>query len=525
MSPLVSPAEWAGEQRRWNDHYTAHLAAQLRQVAGHAAGSSPAELRPHFESFLTLLNATEHRAGLALTWLALVDRLHPHPLRWGQWIAWLPILQQAERQAGRLGLADRRAEYLAYLADLHLYSGGFETALAKARTAMELARQTGAAWPLCVAAAAAGGALRSTARYNEAQALVQEARAAAVAFDTAQDPARAATGLALLDMELMDLHRHFGRLKEALELGEAIIATLTATVGVDPHDLAKAHVRRATITWVSGQYRISAGGLQRAAELFRQAGDPLQATFAEGNLGLVYYSMSRYQPAEALILTAIRAAEEVNARYRLVSDLGDLSVVYIALGRMDLAYDYTSRMVELAGELGNTAELSRGRGNRGYALLGLDRYEEALADIEFSLDLYRRQGRQEGTLVTTIDMIMYLRGIGEEERAAQLAQETYEAAWQGNFPHLHIVTTRCLALFPPAERQQALLRRALVLAREHERPMDEAGCLFSLAAIEPDRKTRVELYRQGVELLVEMGCTGWLRGRSLANPPLLPMII
>jgi tetratricopeptide (TPR) repeat protein len=326
-------------------------------------------------------------------------------------------------------------------------------------------------------------------------------------------------------MELMDLHRHFGRLKEALELGEAIIDSLTATAGVDPHDLAKAHVRRATITWVSGQYQLSADGLQRAAELFRQVGDPLQAAFAEGNLGLVYYSMSRYRSAEALMLTAIRAAEEGNARYRLVSDLGDLSVVYIALGRMDLAYDYTSRMVELATDLGNTAELSRARGNRGYALLGLGRYEEALADIEFSLDLYRRQGRQEGTLVTTIDMIMYLRGIGEEERAARLAQETYEAAWQGDFPHLHIVTTRCLALFPPAERQQALLRRALVLAREHERPMDEAGCLFSLAAIEPDRKTRAELYRQGSNLLAEMGCTGWLRAKSPADPPLLPMVI
>ncbi|MFO7664660.1 MAG: hypothetical protein R6X18_19025 [Chloroflexota bacterium] len=61
--------------------------------------------------------------------------------------------------------------------------------------------------------------------------------------------------------------------------------------------------------------------------------------------------------------------------------------------------------------------------------------------------------------------------------------------------------------------------------REHGRPMDEAGCLFSRVAIEPDRQARAGLYRQGTNLLVEIDCTGWLRGKSMKDPPLLPMII
>ena len=75
--------------------------------------------------------------------------------------------------------------------------------------------------------------------------------------------------------------------------------------------------------------------------------------------------MSRYGPAEAYKLAAVRAAEEVNARAQLVSEFGDLGAIYIALGRMDAALDYTNRMIALATELGNDAELSRGRGNRG----------------------------------------------------------------------------------------------------------------------------------------------------------------
>ena len=222
---------------------------------------------------------------------------------------------------------------------------------------------------------------------------------------------------------------------------------------------------------------------------------------------------------------AVRAAEEVNARAQLVSEFGDLGAIYIALGRMEAALDYTNRMIALAAELGNDAELSRGRGNRGYALLGLGRHEEALADIEFGLDLYRQQGRLEGTIVTTIDLILYLSGTGQTRRAAQLAQENYEAAWREAFPHLRIVTARCLALFLPPAEQETLLRQTLALARQHARPMDEAGCLFSLSAVVADAGERAVLFQQGTALLRQMGCPGWLQGRSAADPPLLPMTI
>lgn len=446
-------------------------------------------------------------------------------MRWGQWSAWLAILRQAARKARELDRPAQQAEYLAYAADLLLNVGQVEAALETAREAMRLAQQSGAAWPLCVAGNAAAATLRAMARYDEAQATIDAVRADAGRLERPLPAARAAMAEALLDLEQMDLLRYRKRLDEALASGEGLIARLSAVEGIDPHDLAHAYLRRGTITWVAGRYQVAEADLKRAAALFRAAGDPLQAIFAEGNLGLVYYSMSRFRQAESLKLAALHAAEETNARHALVSELGDLSVVYIALGQMHQALDYSDRMVRLATELGSAAELSRGRGNRGYALLGLGRYEEALEDIEFSLELYRSQGRLEGLIVTTIDKIMYLRGIGEEEVAALLARENYEAALVEDFPHLHIVTSRCLALFAEAEEQRALLERALALARQHERPMDEAGCLFSLSAITPDSHEREANYAHAVELLDQMGCLGWLDGRSIDDPPLLPMTI
>ena len=516
---------WAGESRRWQQFYTDRLPEQLRLAAVLADGGTLETLRPHFDTFLALLNATAPRPALAPLWLDLVDHLHPRPLRWGEWSAWLTVLQQANHKAEVLDRPAQQAEYLAHTADLLLNTGRLEAALEAARQALALARSCGVVWPLGVAGGAASATLRALARYEDAQALIDELRVEMGRLEPPYPPARAAMAAALLDLEQMDLLRHFARPKEAIALGRTLIDNLSTAPSIDPHDLATAYVRRATITWAFDRYEPAADDLRRAAALYRQAGDALQAAFAEGNLGTVYLSMSRYAEAEALKLVAMRAAEEVNARHVLVSELGDLSVIYIGLGRMEQAHEYADRMVRLAAELGNDAELSRGRGNRGYILLALDHHEKALADIEFSLDHYRQQGRLEGTLVTTIDQVMYLRSMGQEEAAEQLAQENYAAALKLDYPKLHIVTARCLALFLPPERQEALLRHTLALARRHGRLMDEAGCLFSLAAITDDAEARAACFRQAQELLALMGCPQWLEGRSIDDPPLLPMMI
>lgn len=523
MTGVVAP-NWADERRRWSRFYADRLIAQLRQAVALMDDTPPHAMRPHFDSYVSLLNATAARPDRVEPWLALVDRLHPQPVRWGQWATWLAVLQRAGKKAAEANQPARQAEYLAYAADLLLNTGQLTPALAMAQAAGDLARPALAAWPLSIAGSVAAAVLRAQARYDDAQALLDRARAEMAAMP-ALPAARAALAGALLDQEELRLLRYFRRPDAALALSTAIVDNLAAVPGVDPHDLAKAYVRRATVTWAADSYQAAADDLRRAAALFRQAGDELQAVFAEGDLGVVYLSLSRYAEAEALKLAAIRAAEEVNARRVLVSELGDLSVVYIGLGRMDLALDYANRMVALAEELGNDAELSRGRGNRGYALLGLGRYDEALPDIDFSLRRYREQGRHEGAIVTTIDMILYLRGTGQTAPAAQLARENYAAALAESLPRLHVITARCLALFLPPAEQAALLRPTLALARQHERPMDEAGCLFSLATIAANAGEQAALYQEGAALLERMGCPGWLEGRSADDPPLLPMTI
>ena len=92
-----------------------------------------------------------------------------------------------------------------------------------------------------------------------------------------------------------------------------------------------------------------------------------------------------------------------------------------------------------------------------------------------------------------------------------------------DFPILHVLTTRCLALFKPPVEQERLLREALALAEAYGRRLDVAGCLFSLAALEADAAERSRLYDQAAAMLQAMGAEAWLVGHSPADPPLLPM--
>ncbi|MEZ4518526.1 MAG: hypothetical protein R3C44_17465 [Chloroflexota bacterium] len=285
VNDVIGAAYWADEKQRWTEFYRDRLTAQLRTAGDLVGDGSPERLQPHFDSFVSLLNTTIGQPDLADLWLDLVDRLHPLPVRWGQWSTWLAILRQASQKAYELYRPAQQAEYLSYTADLLLNTGQSEQALTAAREAMRLARQSGAAWPLGVAGNAAAATLRSMARYDEAQALIDEVRFALTHLPTPQPTARAAMTEALLDLEQMDLLRYFKRLDDALDLGERLIANLSAVEGIDPHDLAGAYLRRATITWVSGNYQVAVDDLKQAAALYRQAGDELQDDFRRSQSG------------------------------------------------------------------------------------------------------------------------------------------------------------------------------------------------------------------------------------------------
>ncbi|MBP6016334.1 MAG: tetratricopeptide repeat protein [Candidatus Promineofilum sp.] len=522
MTPSATRHEWPRERERWAGFYAERLGVQLRQVSAfvNARRDKVDTLRPHFESCLTLLKATAGRHDLSPLWLELVDALHPLPLRWGFWSPWLDVLYQAAGKAVELTRPTARARYLAHMAGLLLDTAQADTALIKAQQALDEAGRAGDDYSLALAGSRAAGALSVLGRYDEAREVLIDVRHQ---LDALPANSNASLARALLDMEEMDLARQDGRLAEAIAIGDRLIAALEATTGIDPHDLATAYRRRSTILWAAGRYDEAAGDLIKSAEMFRAMGDPLAAVFSEGNLGVVYFSMGRFQLAETMKARAIRSAEELNAYWWLVRDTGELCGIYMYSGQLERALTYCHRHADLALRLGDERQLALARDNRGVTLMLLGRYDEARPDIEHSLRYFRDEGIIENTVLATLDMALFLRATGDWEQAAVLAEDSYSQANGLDFPILRILTTRCLALFRPPAEQRRLLHEALALAEAHERHMDVAGCLFSLAGLEPDTTERARLYDQAAAMLREMGAEAWLTNHQAATPPLLPM--
>ena len=393
-----------------------------------------------------------------------------------------------------------------------------------AREALVVAHKTKDGYLLALAGSQVAGALKGLGRHEEAKKLLLEVKRQ---FDYLLDApildSSAVVARTLLDIEEMDLARQDGRLAEAIEMGDRLMAALQATDGVDPHHLATAYRRRSTILWAAGRYTDAARDLTRSATLFKEVGDPLAAVFSEGNLGVVYFSMGRFGLAEAVKARAIRSAEELNAYWWLVRDIGELCGIYMYSGQLERALTYCHRHVELALRLGDERQLALAQDNRGVTLMLLGRYEEAKSDLEVSLRYFQNEGLIENTILATLDMALFLRATGELNKASLLAEDSYQQASKLEFPILHILTTRCLALFRRQDEQELLLRMALELAEAHGRRMDIAGCLFSLAALEANANECDRLYNLAAAMLSEMGAESWLVHHSPTKPPLLPM--
>jgi tetratricopeptide (TPR) repeat protein len=518
---------WTAEQQRWSRFHADQLPRQLARVTHFARQkrSAPDALRPYFNSYLALLDACAEDAALSGPWLEAMGALHPLPLRWGRWPAWLRVMQQAVDKSAELGCQEQRAAFLIDISAILRESGLAMDAAAAADEAYRLGLAGVGAVVVAKAAAAHAAALAGLARFEDALAIVTRAEAEVARLGTDGEVDPHVLLASTVGLERMELLRHSGRLAEAVALGEAILNAITVAGSVDVHDLAMAYRRRATILWAAGQSAAAVADLQRSAALFREAGDSLAATFSEGNLGLVYYSMAQYDQAEQVKRAAVRAAEALSAGWWLVREVGELGAIYMAQGELETALAHCRRHVELAQRYDDQAQLSLARANRGVTLMLLGRPEDARADIESSLHHYRQQGRIEGIIAATVDMALLLRLQGETRQAAQLAGENHEHARDLGIPYLQVLTARCLALFRPREQQVELLRHALSLAREQNRPLDVAGCLFSLSATVEDEAERRSLYHEATSLLDRMGARAWLNGHSMENPPLLPLFI
>lgn len=517
-------SNWNLERRNWTAYYERQLQRQLTQAVRFIRTSEqPQQLNAHFDSFLVLMHRARARADSHLAYIELLTVLHPWPLRWGQWDAWEQELEQALPILTAFKLAAKRAELMTYLAEIQFRTGRLETAVQTSHAALNLAWENQAITAWAAAGSRAILALNRLGRNEAARRLLDRLENQLAAADFVTDGRERLEASGYLLLRRMIFMRYDGHAAAAAEQAQTLIDQLSALPQTNQRLLATLYTDLATMLWASDQYETAVTALEQAIAIYTELGDTYDAITTRGNLGLVYWSMARLKEAEEAIRESLHLAETLNARWRMMNEMGNLCAVSFSRGAMTDALYYTKRHLALAQEADDAAEINRANANRAVALLYLGDYETALPLLEESITQLQSLGLQRQLAESYVHLSYCLFKLGRREGAETAVAQAVTLAAPIASPVLDGMILRCRALFVPQAEAVALLEQALELAQRSRRRLDEGHCYLQLAVLASGQQ-QAELWAAGAAIMHEIGAAAWVDGRSPNNPPAIAMI-
>ncbi|MBN1248517.1 MAG: tetratricopeptide repeat protein [Anaerolineae bacterium] len=520
------PQHRSGERQRWAAFYESRLRQQLTWAADYVDSHEPTDTMGHLLSFLTLLQQAQRNSHVQAEMLSLIVALHPWPAKWGYWQIWEDTLYYAIQVCQQLDRPELKARFQAALADTLFHTGRLAASIQHARDAAELAERYGATSCFASAAETIVYALRALSRHEDANrelaALSAFLLRPEVHADLSQtEKAEAAARVAWLRLNASPPSLHP---QEALETIDRAIGQIETISRPEMPALANGHNLRGIILWRQDDYGAAAKAIETAQEMYAEIGDTFAEASLAGNLGIVYWSMGDFRRAENVLQRCIATTEHLNARWRMTKAIRVLAAVYLGRGRLHQALRYCERHLGLATELGEVAEIAGSKGNRGTVRLHLGEYDLARRDFEEELEI-EGDATHIGVGCSLANLSRCYAHLGDRTRAIALAERAWELAELNDSPRLRIVALRCLSEYQPMLQRRADLHRALVLARQHARPFDEAACLYDMSITGTDPSEQIRMWQQGARLLREMGAISWLKGCTREAPPYLPLLV
>ena len=330
--------------------------------------------------------------------------------------------------------------------------------------------------------------------------------------------------LTRLGLQALTLLRRENRLDEAVTQAGRIIAQLEALPNTDEQLVAQAYRQRSTMFWAAGHYPEAVRDIQQAIRIFSAQGDKFAEITAQGNLGLIYYTMTKFDLAEERFRRVIALAEQLHTYWHLIYAMDYLGVLYLLRGELAQATHYFERAINLARRLGAVKDLHRIQSNRAVAWLYAGKYEAAIPALKTDLHFSEERQFSGAVLMDCICLSLCYLELEQRERALRLAQRAMEIAQALKNTTFQVLALRCWAEHHP-EQRRTLLSQALSLARQGQRPLDEAACLLSLAELTPDEDERRTLWNQGVRILEQIGATAWLSDATPYAPPRVIILV
>ena len=525
MNTAIS-SNWEIDKMRWQSFYQRSLARQINRLISliNKKKKTPAELLKHFESMLTLFEQGRSHPDSAtrLKLIHFVHTLHPLPLWWGKWSEWMHVLEQASFIAQEEGKTD----YLIWLylmqAEMMLSTGRGKNALSLSQKALKIARKDINTEMI----------LRAEMSVFEANKYLGLIGDRIEAMSTLENSLKEKSFLLSpkvrkkLEVEVLlkktDILRRQGHIKEVNRIIQQ--AYLIAKELFDKDDLfmATVYTHRSAVYWSSRKYDLAIANHKKALAIFTLWGDQISQIDCEGDIGLTYWSAGKYKEAEQVLLSSVKKAERLKLLRWQAIQMGNLGLVHFNRGRLTKATVLMQRHRDLSALTDNYAEEKRALGNLGTVQIHLGLFQEALENMQKDHKHVKEMQLNTATARLYAKISWALDGLGEKEKAIEHAQKSLHAAEKLNEPLSKIIALRCLsALEIPLKDKIRYAEKARALAQKHNRKVNEAGALFTLA----DAYENDNLYYEAVEILKEIGAEDWLKVPLVFETIRLPLLL
>ncbi len=306
------------------------------------------------------------------------------------------------------------------------------------------------------------------------------------------------------------------------------------------------------IHWRLGGFQEADEYLQRALELKRQTGDPLEEGKTLNVLGLLNWDLGQFEQARAYFAQAIAIAEEqgddrlagaILNNLSLVHDemgeydvsleqyqrvlefydgidfprgegdtLGNIGGVYLLLGRYGEALEYYQQALAISEQLDSAISMSQDHGNIALCLVGLGQVDTALGHFDLAVELASAAGMKQdeaywlrGKANALIQKGLYGQGLEYHREALaiyhQLEGRTELIEALHDMGRLHM-------MLGDAGSAGSYYRESLKLAREVGLSRAITSNLLALGDLQArsgDAETAAALYIQGAHRARESG--------------------
>lgn len=323
--------------------------------------------------------------------------------------------------------------------------------------------------------------------------------------ETRLGEARARGDLGAMSLALMRLgilERRLGHLEQARPLFERALSMRRQLDDPDGEALVLTHIGLVLLN--QGDFSGALDALMRSLDL-QQSGARAELDRTLHYLGLLYRSLNEFDDAREFLLQGLATAEREPDPMRQAPLLGSLARVSNDSGRHAEALEYTSRSREISSRFDSLPGLAYDALERGRALFGLGRNEEARETLLACIELSRSISQQR----TLADAEFTLGRIAIAEGRTAEAIDLIESALPSYVDAADTPQTlEAYRLLIPLLRDRGDLDRALALSESSLRMQDRINSLQTnrrVALIEYAQRSaaserRIELLNRDVEI-------------------------